>query len=698
MICFSLLSHVEVTARLAHQLGYEILVNRAVSCYTLLVQSKHSTLFYLVVSHMAQQWRILVVEGDEALNRSIIATLAQDGYSVQGVATGGEAIKILWANEYHLVIGDRALPDADGFDLLHWIRTYSRNTRIMMLAAPGSPGRRTRALELGAVAYFEKPVDMLLLKVEVRRLLQQSGFTAKLDSFDLLDVIQIINMSHKSIALMVHTGLEEQGMLGFQEGELIWAEYGALRGEEAFFALAAYKNGTVMQQPWNDAKMPNVSQPLSRLILQALQYRTKYEAAQQLSGEHRAFGFHTDLQNDIEVESPLDEILAEAPDDRPFVFVAEEASNAQEITQEREAASAATPPKVVPAPGSQPLPVVSVKSEPITPQAPQAVQSGAQLEPKPWWQDSAKVPRVERPDAVPQDGSGRKEASAAQNTPRSVVWTGNGATDTSGVPSLGSAHGTSIAPSTVRKTPAGQRNDLPSWLMDQPTQFDMQALRPPAPGASGQIPVTPPTKPSPAIWRPPHRATASRVTEALSGEREGRLAEQSKAQEQPPGEELSKSAKTIVEEERAQRMRWEQQEQKLRQEQTALTQAPKQANSEALVSALQAAGYALPGFIAAAVVGMDGQPIAQVAVEEVDITRICATFSALVRGALQALEAGAWGQHEDTIITSAAYHILLRTPGNAKDVFQVLVTTRESDPVESLDVLASIEGAVIAAL
>lgn len=131
------------------------------------------------------------------------------------------------------------------------------------------------------------------------------------------------------------------------------------------------------------------------------------------------------------------------------------------------------------------------------------------------------------------------------------------------------------------------------------------------------------------------------------------------------------------------------------------TPAPAQAhkrNYPALVAALQTVGYSLPGFIATAVVSLDGQPIAQVAVDDLDISGMCANFSVLLRGALQALEGGTWGQHEDTIITSATHHILLRMLPNATDVFHVLVTTREIDPVESLDVLASVEGAIISAL
>ena len=205
---------------------------------------------------MPDLWRILVVEDDENLNLSIANSLRKDGYVVQGTRSGAEAIRILWSEEFDVVIGDLKTPGADGFEMLQWLRTYRPNTRMIMVAAVSSPALRTQALEAGVVSYLEKPLNLRQLKEELRRLLQQTGFSANLDSFDLLDVIQIITMSRKSIALMVNTGLEERGMLGFQGGELVWAEYGILRGEEAFFALAAYKNGTVIQQPWNEQVTP----------------------------------------------------------------------------------------------------------------------------------------------------------------------------------------------------------------------------------------------------------------------------------------------------------------------------------------------------------------------------------------------------------------------------------------------------------
>src|SRR2546421_12869073 len=258
---------------------------------------------------MSELWHILLVEDDDYLNQSIVNSLRKDGYIVQGVKSGAEAIRLVWSEESDVVIGDLRTPGADGFEMLQWLRSFRPKTRMIMVAASASAADRTQALEAGVVSYLSKPLDLHQLKEELRRLLQQTGFSASLDSFDLLDVIQIITMSRKSIALLVNTGLEERGILRFQKGELIWAEYGNLRGEEAFFALAAHKNGTVTQQDWHELIIPNVTQPLSRLIFQTLQYRSKYATMEQPTGEQEAVKRMS--------------LLQEVNDDSPFLVLAE---------------------------------------------------------------------------------------------------------------------------------------------------------------------------------------------------------------------------------------------------------------------------------------------------------------------------------------------------------------------------------------
>lgn len=121
-------------------------------------------------------------------------------------------------------------------------------------------------------------------------------------------------------------------------------------------------------------------------------------------------------------------------------------------------------------------------------------------------------------------------------------------------------------------------------------------------------------------------------------------------------------------------------------------------NYPALVSALQTLGYSITGFIAAAVVSLNGQPIAQVAVDDLDISRICAQFSSIMRGVLQSLDEGAWGEFEDAVITSADRHIFLRIVGSNRDAFQVLITSRESDLKDSLELISNVDAAISGAV
>ena len=84
--------------------------------------------------------------------------------------------------------------------------------------------------------------------------------------------------------------------------------------------------------------------------------------------------------------------------------------------------------------------------------------------------------------------------------------------------------------------------------------------------------------------------------------------------------------------------------------------------------------------------------------DDQDISQICGSLGKSMQGVLQALESGAFGHYEDTIITSLTHFILFRLIGSSRDVFQVLIVTRDTDPVECLDVMATIEPVLEAAL
>ena len=584
---------------------------------------------------MSDRYRILVVDDDENLNRSVVNSLRKDGYFVHGVNSGAEAIRSLWTEAYDVVISDLKMPGPDGFELLQWLRSYCPNTRMIMVAPVGSAITRTQALEGGVVSYLEKPLDVHVLKQELRRLLQQTGFSASLDSFDLLDVIQIITMSRRNIALLINTGLEEQGTLRFQGGELVWAEYGILRGEEAFFALAAHKNGTVIHQPWNEQITPNVTQPLSRLIFQALQYRTKYAAFQQHSGEQEAIP-----------PTPRSQPLETQPeDDSPFVTIEE---------------------LYVP---HTPIPETPQIPTPQT-MSPAVGHERVTNEPGEWWQQAGKIASNGM-----NGGTATNGARPKPTVPHERLISNTAKLNVPNIPTF-----------TVRKTPASQRTDLPAWLIDQPTQADLPTVRPSTLAGTAEIPAMSPLKSSssPAEQHPIQS-----------------IQPRANVKEQEASKQITASHKWPVVNKTSPQFTTHQRQapvdgNKLSSQSGKLSTSKR--NYSALVAALQTLGYSVPGFVATAVVSLDGQPIAQVAVDELDISAVCKHLSAILQGALLSLDQGNWGRYEDSVIRSGEHYILLRVVGNESNAFQVLITTREADPAESLEVMANVEGAIGSAL
>ncbi len=631
-----------------------------------------------VVAVMSGQLRALLVKDDEYQNASIVEALRKDSYVVQGVVSIADAMRTLWAEEYDVVISDLQTAGIDGLELLHWLRTYRPNTRVILVGPANSDVARSQALEGGAAGYLEKPLNLHQLKEELRRLWQQTGFSASLDSFDLLDVIQIITMSRKNIALLVTIGVEERGMLGFLEGELVWAEYGMLRGEEAFFALAAHKNGTVMHQAWNGNVTPNVTQPLSRLIFQALQYRTKY--AQQFSGE-------------LVAVPKTEGMLLDDINDRPFQVLAEY-DNTPLGTVE---------------PGV-PMPVAThdlkggiaeAGQPPLTPLAGEKFPVA-----KEWWQQTGKV-------------MGISESSPLGT----VIPHTTGALDTNGrAGKQGNEKNTPSVPIVQKFTPE-VRKDLPSWLTDQPTSASLPAVRPSSLSGTSYISAMPSTKSSSPEWQPPQaQRPDTQVTGPIARkENEASVGAVWSAPVVPPtpkrstisssewgtadaGRVTSSGPLQSLAPRKPENPASDPPDPRDSRSQSTLgatgnQRAVKRAyNYPALVAALQTLGYAVNGFIAAAVVTLDGQPIAQVAVDDLDISRICKPFSAILKSVLQSLDQGAWGAYEDTVITSADRHIMMSLVGDEKKAFQVLITSRESDPTESLNVMANVESAITTAL
>jgi len=117
--------------------------------------------------------RILVAEDRPASLELIRTVLESAGYEVIGAVDGQEAVEKASGNPVDLVLLDLQMPKMDGFDVLAQLRKDPRfqSIPIVALTASAMQGDRERALAAGFSSYLAKPVDLIVLRSEMERLI-----------------------------------------------------------------------------------------------------------------------------------------------------------------------------------------------------------------------------------------------------------------------------------------------------------------------------------------------------------------------------------------------------------------------------------------------------------------------------------------------------------------------------------------------
>jgi two-component system copper resistance phosphate regulon response regulator CusR len=114
--------------------------------------------------------RILVAEDDLGLRDVLVLGLEEQGYHVDAVERGDDAIDQLKWYDYDVAIVDWRMPGAPGIDVIAWARRQAKPTAILMLTARDTPADRIEGLDAGADDYLVKPFDFGELLARVRAL------------------------------------------------------------------------------------------------------------------------------------------------------------------------------------------------------------------------------------------------------------------------------------------------------------------------------------------------------------------------------------------------------------------------------------------------------------------------------------------------------------------------------------------------
>jgi len=202
--------------------------------------------------------KILIVDDNPNVLKLLHISLVKDGYQVIQAENGEEALKL--ANKHHpdLIISDIMMPQMDGIELCWMIRENSEIPLVpfIFLTSFDDSEMEVRGFRAGADEYMNKPVDRKELLERVEELLMrtnklhsisnstdvQKGFSGDLKDLSIVELVQMLNLNKKSGVLYIKA--KEKGAIYLKDGHLYAAVNDDKNGEEAFYNLVTFEEGT----------------------------------------------------------------------------------------------------------------------------------------------------------------------------------------------------------------------------------------------------------------------------------------------------------------------------------------------------------------------------------------------------------------------------------------------------------------------
>ena len=129
-------------------------------------------------------FKILVLEDDKDLNRTVCMYLNKNGYEATGCLNANEAYNEMYCNLFDLIISDIMMPKIDGFEFAETVRNLNQDIPILFMTAKDDFASKQRGYRLGIDDYLVKPVQLEELLLKIGALLRR----AKINSSRMLTI------------------------------------------------------------------------------------------------------------------------------------------------------------------------------------------------------------------------------------------------------------------------------------------------------------------------------------------------------------------------------------------------------------------------------------------------------------------------------------------------------------------------------
>ena len=119
-------------------------------------------------------FRILVVEDDKDLNKSVCSFLNSSGYAATGCLNATDAYDAMYETVFDLIVSDIMMPGIDGFEFAQNVRALNQEIPILFMTARDDIASKQRGFRIGVDDYMVKPIDLDELFLRIGALLRRA--------------------------------------------------------------------------------------------------------------------------------------------------------------------------------------------------------------------------------------------------------------------------------------------------------------------------------------------------------------------------------------------------------------------------------------------------------------------------------------------------------------------------------------------
>lgn len=119
--------------------------------------------------------QVLLAEDDRAVRESLVRALGLEGYAVEAVSNGAQALEWMGEHDADLVLLDVSMPHVDGLTVCRVLRSEGNRVPVLMLTARTETSDRVAGLDAGADDYLPKPFDLDELFARMRALARRAA-------------------------------------------------------------------------------------------------------------------------------------------------------------------------------------------------------------------------------------------------------------------------------------------------------------------------------------------------------------------------------------------------------------------------------------------------------------------------------------------------------------------------------------------